>query len=160
MLFIIVADCLNWFLQNNTSLMPQPARLNPHTIQYADDTLIICEAHPTTIKIVGHVLEVYMELTGLKINKENTLFVPIAIPANLVSVVWAILSSPVAQLPIRYLGLPLTVKKPTKLDFQPMLAVVQAKIQGWTLGFLSYGGRITLVKAMLSGMPLHYLQAF
>lgn len=33
-------------------------------------------------------------------------------------------------------------------------------MEGWTSNFLSYGGRITLVTAVLSAMPLHYMQAF
>lgn len=37
--------------------------------------------------------------------------------------------------------------------------VIQNRLQGWTSGFLSYGGRITLVKSVLSTMPLHYMQA-
>lgn len=41
-----------------------------------------------------------------------------------------------------------------------MLEAVQNHLEGWTSNLLSYGGRITLVKAMLSAMPLHYMQAF
>lgn len=40
-----------------------------------------------------------------------------------------------------------------------MLAAVQSKMEGWTSNFLSYEERITLVKAIMSAMPLHYMQA-
>lgn len=112
------------------------------------------------MKLLTHVLGIYADLSGLRINKDKSSFVPIAIPPRLVHRIQAILSSPPASLPIRYLGLPLTVKKPRKVDFQPMLQAIQSRLQGWTSKFLSYGGRITLVKAVLSAMPLHYMQAF
>ena len=85
---------------------------------------------------------------------------PIAIPQNLIQAIQPIIGSPQTTLPIRYLGLPLTVRKPRKIDYQPMLLAVQHRIEGWTSNFLSYGGRITLIKAVLSAMPLHYMQAF
>lgn len=53
---------------------------------------------------------------------------------------------PPSQLPIKYLGLPLSVKKPNKIHYQPMLEAVRAKMEGWTSNFLSYGGRVTLIK--------------
>lgn len=40
-----------------------------------------------------------------------------------------------------------------------MLQVVRNRIEGWNANLLSYGGRITLVKAVLSATPLHFMQA-
>lgn len=57
MLFILVADSLHRFLRNMDSVMPTQVILKPEVIQYADDTLIISEAHPVIIKIIKHVLE-------------------------------------------------------------------------------------------------------
>lgn len=43
--------------------------------------------------------------------------------------------------------------------FQPMLEAVQNRMEGWMSNFLSYEGRITLIKAVLLAMPLNYMQA-
>ena len=67
------------------------------------------------------VLRVYEELTGLKINRGKSVFVPIAIPQHLTQVIQNILSSPQEKLPIKYLGLPLSIKKLRIRDFQPMI---------------------------------------
>lgn len=40
-----------------------------------------------------------------------------------------------------------------------MFSTVQRKIEGWTSNFLLYGGRVTLVKAGLFAMPMHFMQA-
>lgn len=93
------------------------------------------------------------------INREKRCFVPIALPLGMVQIVERIMSSPSSSLPIRYLGLPLTVKKPRKIEFQPMLSAIQAKLEGWTSNFLLYSRSVTLVKAVLSAMPLYHMQA-
>lgn len=79
MLFIMVADSLNRFLQNAENIMPPSVQLSQKTIQFADDTVIISQANPITLKIITRVLPVYEELTGLKIKKMKSVFVPIAI---------------------------------------------------------------------------------
>lgn len=139
--------------------MPQCVQMSPKTIQFADDTVIISEANPITLKIITRILMVYEELTGLKINRAKSVFVPIAIPQELNQVVQNILHSPPDKLPIKYLGLPLSIKKPKIIDFQPMIQAIQRRMEGWKSNFLSYGGRVILVKAVLSAIPLHFMQA-
>lgn len=159
MLFILVADTLNRFLKAAQQDMHQHVRIATETIQFADDTVIISEVHPVTLKVIKHGLKAYARLSGLKINMCKSCFVPITIPSHLIGVVQKILGSPPSQLPITYLGLPLSIKKPNKIDYQPLLASIQNRLEGWKSNFLSYGGRITLVKAVLTAMPLHYMQA-
>ncbi|XP_078171482.1 uncharacterized protein LOC144565567 [Carex rostrata] len=112
MLFILLADSLNRFLLNTRHLMPQHVLLPSETIQFVDDTIIITEAHPKTLRIIQRTLKVFSKLSGMKINQSKSMFVPIAIPDNLIQVIQDIISSPPSQLPIKYLGLPLTIKKP------------------------------------------------
>lgn len=133
--------------------------LQPRAIQYADDTIIFTEAHPVSLKIIAVILETYGKLSGLRINYQKSSFVLITIPLQLVQVVQRILSAQVATLPIRYLGLPLAVRKSTKADFQPLIESVHQKLESWQSAFLSYGGRLTLVKSVLTALPLHYMQA-
>lgn len=63
--------------------MPIQASLSPKTIQFADDTVIISEANPATLKVTW-VLMVYEELTCLKINRSKSVFIPISIPHNMI----------------------------------------------------------------------------
>lgn len=69
--FILVADSLSMFSRNAVGIMPLHATLSLQIIQYADNTLIICEAHLTTLKIVNKILNVYTELSELQINREK-----------------------------------------------------------------------------------------
>ncbi|KAJ1696613.1 hypothetical protein LUZ63_005125 [Rhynchospora breviuscula] len=63
------------------------------------------------------------------------------------------------ELPITYLGLPLSFRRLRKIHFKPLIEAVQRKLDGWRARFLSIGGRQTLVKSVLTAMPLHYMQA-
>jgi hypothetical protein len=51
------------------------------------------------------------------------------------------------------------LRKPRKIHFQKVFDAIQQKLQSWSSNLLSYGGRITLVKAVISAMPLHFMQA-
>ncbi|XP_078174446.1 uncharacterized protein LOC144568092 [Carex rostrata] len=98
-------------------------------------------------------------LAGLKINMRKSTFVPIAITKHLTSVIQDIIGCTPTKLPITYLGLPLTCKRLRKADFQPLLNSVRSKMANWSSSILSYGGRVTLLKSVLTALPLHYIQA-
>lgn len=139
--------------------MPPNSYLSPKTIQFADDTIIISEANLVTLRIITRVLKIYGELTGLKIKKNKSLFVPVAIPPQLTQVIQTIVDPPETKMSIKYLGLPLSIKKLHIVYFQPMIQIVRQRMEGWKLNFLSYRGRITLVKAIISTIPIHFMQA-
>lgn len=95
MLFILVGDSLNRNLDNARHLMHPYAFMPPEVIQFANDTLIISEAHPTTLKVIARTLQVYYELSGLNLNPNKSTFVPIAILSGLIqSIQLIILASP------------------------------------------------------------------
>lgn len=158
MLFILLTDSLKWFINNSIQLMHSPMVVPPQTIQYADDTIISTEAHPTSLKILAKIIENFGDLMGLRINLSKSNFVPIAIPNRLIGVIERLLSARSTTLPITYLGLLLSIRQLRKVDFQLLIEAVQNRLASWQSSFLSYGGRLTLVKAVLTALPLHYMQ--
>lgn len=52
-------------------------------------------------------------------------------------------------LPVRYLGLPLMTLSMRKQDYQPLVERIRHKINTWTCRFLSYSGKLQLIKAVL-----------
>ncbi|KAJ1688600.1 hypothetical protein LUZ63_012755 [Rhynchospora breviuscula] len=86
--------------------------------------------------------------------------VPVAIPASRMGVVQNLLGCPVKEFPITYLGLPLSIKKPKRLHFLPLVQAMHDRLQGWKSKFLSLGGRLVMIKAVLAAMPLHFMQVF
>lgn len=50
------------------------------------------------------------------------------------------------SLPFKYLGVPLTSKCTTTKDFYPMIERLTSRMRSWTKKFLSYAGRLELIK--------------
>ncbi|KAJ3688152.1 hypothetical protein LUZ61_017316 [Rhynchospora tenuis] len=158
LLFILVTDALQSFFTNSSYLTSGPIVIPPRALQYADDTIILLEASQKSLLVVSEVLSNFALLIGLRVNDTKCLFVPISIPVSSLPRISSILRCDPKELPITYLGLPLTIRRPKKILFQPLINAFQRKLDGWKARFLSLGGRLTLVKSVLTALPLHYMQ--
>ncbi|XP_050207373.1 uncharacterized protein LOC126656798 [Mercurialis annua] len=71
-----------------------------------------------------------------------------------------IFSYKIKELPITYLGLPLSLK-PIKAKFRdPIVCNFSQQQAGWKGKLLSSAGRLVLVKFVLSSFPIYYLYSF
>ena len=61
--------------------------------------------------------------------------------------------------PFKYLGLPLTIHRLRRVDFQPLIDKVAGRLSSWQGRLLSIAGCNTLVKAVLSSQPIYFLTA-
>ncbi|KAJ3705176.1 hypothetical protein LUZ61_008881 [Rhynchospora tenuis] len=145
---------------NANQLLTGPVIIAPRAIQFADDTIILMEAHPRNVGIISTILSHFSQLSGLAINDQKSALVPIAIPTTRIEVLRNLLGCPVKEFPITYLGLPLSVNKPKRVHFLPLVQAMHEKLQGWKAKFLSLGGRLILIKAVLAALPLHFMQVF
>jgi hypothetical protein len=55
----------------------------------------------------------------------------------------------------KYLGVPLSIYKLTKNDLIPLVDAVTNKLTTWKSKFMSWAGRIMLVKVTLTTIPIH-----
>ncbi|KAJ1698015.1 hypothetical protein LUZ63_006527 [Rhynchospora breviuscula] len=159
LLFIIVTDALQAFFNNASSLISVSILIPPRALQYADDTIILMEANSHSLLVVSEVLSNFANLSGLRVNNAKCLFVPFSIDESAHQHIASILRCQSKDLPITYLGLPLSIRRPKKIHFQPLIDAFQRKLDGWKSRFLSVGGRLTLVKSVLTALPLHFMQA-
>ncbi|XP_019263543.1 PREDICTED: uncharacterized protein LOC109241273 [Nicotiana attenuata] len=63
-------------------------------------------------------------------------------------------------LPVKYLGVPLTTKKMSIAQWQPLIEKVVTRISSWTAKKLSYAGRMQLVQSVLFGIQAYWSQLF
>ncbi|KAJ4816106.1 RNA-directed DNA polymerase (reverse transcriptase)-related family protein [Rhynchospora pubera] len=158
LLFNLVVDALQAFLQNSSTYTSGPIIIPPRALQYADDTIILLESYPRNLAIVKEILSNFSNLTGLHINNDKCLFLPVAVPDAALPGVARILNCAPKDFPVTYLGLPLSIRRLKKIHFRPLIDAFQRKLDGWKSTFLSPAGRLTLVKSVLSALPLHYMQ--
>jgi Reverse transcriptase (RNA-dependent DNA polymerase) len=95
--------------------------------QFADDTTIIMPAHATNVKMIMGTFDTFARASGLQINLNKSGFLPIAIPQNLIPTLASLIKCGQLSTPIQYLGLPLTVKKPPKSTYLPLINNVQKR---------------------------------
>lgn len=66
----------------------------------------------------------------------------------------------VEKLSVMYLGLSIKVRTNTRLLWNPIIEKVENKLSTWKRRYLSLGRTITLIKACLSNLPVHYMSLF
>ena len=67
------------------------------------------------------------------------------------------LGCPVIELPFKYLGIPLTLNRPTAARLQPLVDRLAGQLPSWKAGLMNKTGRLAMVKAVLGAITLHQL---
>ncbi|CAN1778684.1 Putative ribonuclease H protein At1g65750 [Linum perenne] len=65
-----------------------------------------------------------------------------------------------AAFPTSYLGIPIGSKSFNSAIWDPVLDKMEKRVQTWKAKLLSFGGRVTLLKSVLSGLPIYFMSLF
>jgi hypothetical protein len=98
-----------------------------------------------------HILELYAQSTGLKINFHKSSMVPINLASERAQIFADLLGCKIASLPFTYLGLPLGTTKPTVQDLMPLVDRIERRVSA-NFMLMSYSGKVTLVNSLLTSI--------
>jgi len=59
----------------------------------------------------------------------------------------------------KYLGVPLATHKPKVGDYEELLLKFNKRLVVWQTKFINFAGRVTLIKSILSFVPVYHMQA-
>lgn len=93
----------------------------------------------------------------MRINHSKSSFIPFGMSEEVASHCAQELRTPVGSLPIIYLGLPLSDQHIGSRGWTPVVERMEKRIQGWSSRMLSRGGRLILLRSVLSSIPIYYL---
>lgn len=97
---------------------------------------------------------------GLKINYGKCEMNGIQIDANMLNAMANIFGYKVGHIPSKYLGLPLCMGVPKRKLWNPVVERIERKLSSWKGRYFSLGGRLTLIKSVLSSIPIYFLSCF
>jgi hypothetical protein len=154
LLFILAIDPLQRLLQLATEkgllhkLSGRDARFR--VSMYEDDTVIFLKPSVDNAINLKNILLGFGMVTGLQTNLQKTSVTPINCNGLNLDTILANLPVARAAFPLKYLGLPLTLRRLKMLDFQPLLDKVAGKMSAWNGKNLTQAGRVCLTKSVLS----------
>ncbi|XP_019265436.1 PREDICTED: uncharacterized protein LOC109242998 [Nicotiana attenuata] len=164
-LFILVMEYLNRSLKqlksnSDFNYHPKCARLGIVHICFADDLLMCCRADKVSIELIMTQFEKFSTASGLQANMEKSSFYVAGISNQHKQKILEKLKFTNGEIPFKYLGVPLSSKKPTISQCMPLVDRIAGRARCWTTRFLSYAGRVQLIKSVLFEMQTYWAQVF
>jgi len=133
--------------------------ITPH-LQFADDTIIIGNKSWLNVRTMTAVLLLFEDMSGLKVNFNKGMLTGINISDSWLSEAALVMNCRRGTIPFIYLGLPIGGDS-RKLSFwKPVVDRIVSRLSKWNNKFLSFGGRLVLLKFVLSSLPVYFLSFF
>ena len=139
---------------------PKCEKLELTHLCFADDMMVFADGSQQSIKGILQVFEEFDKMSGLKISLEKSTLFLAGVSSQLQEDILSHFPFANGKLPVRYLGLPLLTKKMTVLDYMPLIEKIRKRIGSWTGRFLSYAGRLQLIKSVITSLVNFWMAAF
>ncbi|MCI18312.1 RNA-directed DNA polymerase (Reverse transcriptase), partial [Trifolium medium] len=129
-------------------------------LQFADDTLLLGVKSWANVRALRAVLVLFETMSGLKVNFNKSMLVGVNISDSWLGEAASVLCCKVGKIPFLYLGLPIG-GDPRRLSFwDPVLLRIKNRLSGWKSRFLSFGGRLVLLRSVLTSLPVFAISFF
>lgn len=98
-------------------------------------------------------------VSGLKVNLNKSSLSPVDEVTDIEELA-SISGCQIVQLPISYLGLPLGAKPSSKSLWNLVIEKTGKKLSSWKGRLLLKGGKLVILRNVLSSIPIHFLSLF
>lgn len=118
---------------------------------FADDMLIFSNGRVRSLKNLSSLLQKYENSSGQQINlRKSSIFASKQIHGQKLMKIQQVLGCRVKNFPFTYLGAPLYKGRCKSEYFDKLIQMVVNKLEGWKTKFISFAGKITLIKSALA----------
>ncbi|KAK1313624.1 hypothetical protein QJS10_CPA06g00034 [Acorus calamus] len=145
-----------WFSGLASSIGGQRVAL----VQFTDDTLMLFDATVASARAARFIAFCFELVSGLRLNWSKCALLPVNVEAEQVELLERIVGCAAQAFLATLLGLPLVRGRLKQNDWAPLVELFQRRLAGWQGKFLSYGGHLTMLQAVLSSLPLFFLSVF
>jgi hypothetical protein len=124
---------------------------------YADDVALFINPTLQDIQGLQDILTGFGRATGLQTNLAKSSITPISCDGIDTVGLAQNIDIPVNSFPCVYLGMPLSIKKLTKADWQALLDKVDKYLATWKAKMMSKAGRLEMLNSVLSSLPVYLM---
>ncbi|XP_060195392.1 uncharacterized protein LOC132624666 [Lycium barbarum] len=154
LLFVLVMEYLSRCLKTMSNLPDFRFHLMCKSLQlthliFADDLMIFCKGNVSSVSRAMKALTHFSAATGLVANMDKSSIFLAGVDDSTRDQLLARTGFTVSTFPMRYLGLPLSPKKWTKLDCHLLEEKITQRINVTYSKHLSYTGRLQVITAVL-----------
>nr|XP_048317959.1 uncharacterized protein LOC125418466 [Ziziphus jujuba var. spinosa] len=127
---------------------------------FADDIFLFCRANSEEVNEIKNCLNLYCKWSGQRINyaKSGRLFSKNTSAKVRMSIKALFGLSDILE-DARYLGNPLFGNRKHSKDYEELKIKIEAKLQVWKSKLLSQAGKYTLIKSVVTALPLYAMSA-
>ena len=129
-------------------------------LQFADDTLLVGDRSWANIRALKALLLLFEASFGLKVNFHKSMLLSVNIHDSWLAEAAFVLNCKLGHVPFLYLGLPIGGDSHKLKFWQPLIDRIKSRLSGWKSKNLSFGGRLVLLKFVLSSLPIYFLSFF
>lgn len=150
----MVMEVLSRLLSATTSLPDfafhyKCAKINLNHLCFANDLMIFAYGSECVVKIYTDILARFENMSGLKANVSKSSIFFSGVEGGMKARILQISGYKEEKLPIRYLGVPLITSKLSKRNCESLIERISSRMESWTAKYLSYVGRLQLVKSVI-----------
>lgn len=162
-LFIIMAESLgrviNWAREKGQLVgIKITSNMEPITHQqFVDDTMLFGSSSHMEAKRIKKILNNYTSISGQEINTMKSNITFFNTNNKLRTRILKILKFRAGELPCKYLGLPIDKGTRSSSLWNQVVTKITNRISSWKGKWISSTGKATLIKAVLSAMPIYQL---
>ncbi|KAJ9565965.1 LOW QUALITY PROTEIN: hypothetical protein OSB04_001931 [Centaurea solstitialis] len=165
-LFIIAAEALNIAMKEACERgvfkginLPNSGPIISH-LQFADDTVFMGEWSQTNMANLIRILRCFYLSSGLKINLDKSSLLGVGVDSEQVFSLANHFHCKPGKFPITYLGLPLGCSMNRVDSWEPIINKFSSKLSNWKSQYLSFGGRLVLLKSVLGSLGVFFFSLF
>ena len=109
---------------------------------------------------IQNVLKLFYTYSGLQLNSGKSELFYTGIAQPVIEEIRSATGFQIGHLPVRYLGVPLITRRLTLGDCSMLIDKITARIQCWITKYLTYAGRLQLIKSVLYSIQSYWCRQF
>ncbi|XP_060184319.1 uncharacterized protein LOC132614001 [Lycium barbarum] len=164
-LFVICMEYLTRLLKGlkkdpDFNYHPRCEKLDIVQLEFADDLLLFCRGDVGSVMKLYNCFLSFSAASGLIANTTKSSPYFGGMDHNTQQEVLEKLQFTQGGLPFRYLGVPLSTKRLSAIQYVPLIDAMMSKVTHWTAKVLTYAGRLQLLKSVLFSIQNFWAQIF